>query len=55
MFSGGIEVEHWLILSDTKNLIDTDDFPDDITLKDVVILITCVTKYGDKFYPQLFL
>ena len=40
---------------DTKNLIDTDDFPDDITLKDVVILITCVTKYGDKFYPQLFL
>lgn len=26
-----------------------------ITLKNVVVLITCVTKNGDKFYPQLFL
>ena len=40
---------------DTIILIETDDkFPDDITLKYVVILITCVIKIGGKFYPQLF-
>ena len=40
---------------DTIILIETDDkFPDDITLKYVVILITCVIKTGGKFYPQLF-
>ena len=40
-----------------KNLtIDTDDeLPDDIALKYAVILMTCVIKDGDKFYPQLFL
>ena len=40
----------------TKILIDTDDkLPDDITLKNVVILMTCVVKDDDKFYPQLLL
>ena len=40
-----------------KNLtIDIDDeLPDDIALKYSVILMTCVIKGGDKFYPQLFL
>ena len=38
----------------TKILIDTDDkFLDNITLKYVVIIVTCIIK--DKFYPQLFL
>ena len=38
-------------------MIDTDDkLPDDITLKNVVILlITRVIKDGDKFYIHLFL
>ena len=37
-------------------MIDTDDkLPDDITLKEVVILITCVIKDGNKFDLQLFL
>ena len=37
-------------------MIDTGDkFPDDITLKNFLILMTCVIKDGDKFYPQLFL
>ena len=32
---------------DTKNFIDTDDkLPDNITLKNVVILITCVIEDG---------
>ena len=40
---------------DTIILIETDDkFTDDITLKYVVILITCVIKNGGKFYPQKF-
>ena len=40
----------------TKILIDTDDkLPDDITLKNVVILITCVIKDNGKFYLQIFL
>ena len=29
--------------------------PDDITLKNAVILTTCVIKDGDEFYPQLIL
>ena len=29
--------------------------PDDITLKNVMILIVCVIKNGDKFSPRLFL
>ena len=41
---------------DIKILIETDDnLADDVTLKSVVILITCVMKNGDKFYPQIFL
>ena len=40
-------------LEDTKILIDTDNkLSDDITLKNVVILMTCVS---DKCFPQLFL
>ena len=40
---------------DTKILIEIDDkFPDDVTLKDVVIFITCVLKSDDKLYPQIF-
>ena len=41
----------------TKFLIDTDDneLIDDITLKNVVILNTCIIKDADKFYRQLFL
>ena len=31
---------------DTKTLIDTDDkLPDDITFKNVVIIITCIIKH----------
>ena len=42
-------------LEDTEILIDIDDeFPDDITLKNAVILMRCVIKNGDKFYPQIF-
>ena len=41
---------------DIKILIETDDnLADDVTLKSVVILNTCVMKNGDKFYPQIFL
>ena len=41
---------------DSKKLIDTDDkLLNDITLKVVVTLMTCVIKNGEKFYPQLFL
>ena len=32
-----------------------DELPDNITLKNVVILMTCVIKDCDKCYPQLFL
>ena len=40
---------------DTKILVVADDrFPDNSTLKNVVILIICVIKDGDKFYPQIF-
>ena len=42
--------------NDTKILIDTvDKLPDHITLKNVLILITCVMKVDDKFYLELFL
>ena len=38
-----------------KILIDMDDkLLDDITLNNVVILMTCIIKDDDKFYPQLF-
>ena len=41
---------------DTKLLIHTDDkLPDYITLKNVVILITCVSEDDAKRYPQIFL
>ena len=41
---------------DTKILIDTDNkLSDGITLKRIVILMTCVIKHGIKFYAQLFL
>ena len=41
---------------DTKILIDSDDkMSDYITFKNVVILMTCVMKDGNKFYLQLFL
>ena len=41
---------------DTKVLIETDDkLPDDITFKNDVILMTCVIKDDDRFYPHLFL
>ena len=41
---------------DTKVLIETDDkLPDDITFKNDVILMTCVIKDDNRFYPQLFL
>ena len=40
----------------TKILIDTDDkLSNDITLKNVVILITCVIKDDHKSYAELFL
>ena len=43
-------------LDDTKILIDTDDrLSDEVSLKNVVISISCVIKDTDKFYPQLFL
>ena len=39
---------------DAKILIDTDDkLRDDINLKNIVILIMCVTKNWDIFYPKL--
>ena len=42
--------------NDTKILIDTvDKLPDHITLKNILILITCVMKVDDKFYLELFL
>ena len=41
---------------DTNILIETDDkLPDDITLKNVIVLITCALKDGGKFYPQIYL
>ena len=41
---------------DTKILIDTNDkLPNNITIKNVVALMTCVIKDDGKFYPQIFL
>ena len=41
---------------DTKTLIDPDDkLPNDIALRKAVILMTCVIKDGNKFYPRIFL
>ena len=41
-------------LDSIKILIDTDDkLPDDITFKNAMILMTCIIKDSDKFYPQL--
>ena len=41
---------------DTKILVETDDrLPDDITVKNVGVLITSVVGDGDKFYSKLFL
>ena len=41
---------------DIENLIDTNDkLPNDITFKKVMILMTCVIKDDDNFYPQVFL
>ena len=43
-------------LDNTRILLNTGDkLPDDITLKNAVILMTCVIKGGDKFYQHLFL
>ena len=43
-------------LEDTKILIDEDDkLPDDISLKNVVILMTYIVKDGDEFYLKFFL
>ena len=37
---------------DTKILIDADNkLPDDITLKNVLMIIICVIKEDDQFYP----
>ena len=42
-------------LVDTNILFDMDDkLPDYITLKNVVILITCIIKDDGTFYPQIF-
>ena len=46
----------YMLYDDTKIMIDTGDkLSDDITLKDVVILITAVIKDDAKVYPQIFL
>ena len=40
----------------TKILIDREDeLPDEVTLWNAMILILCVTKDHDKFYPRLFI
>ena len=42
-------------LDDTKILIDTDDkLLSDITLEDVLILMTCIIKDGDNFINNSF-
>ena len=39
----------------TKMLIVIDNkLPDDVALKNVVILMTCVIKDNDKFYKKIF-
>lgn len=40
----------------TKTMVGTDDeLPNDIDLKNVVLLITSVIKDGGNFCPQIFL
>ena len=39
----------------TKILIDTNDKLQEITLKNIVILITCDIKDDGKFYSQIFI
>ena len=42
--------------NDTNISIDTDDkVLDEIIFKNVVILMACVIKGDDKFYPKIFL
>ena len=44
------------IFDNIKILIDADGkLSDDITLKNVAILMTCVIKDDGKFYPEIFL
>ena len=41
---------------DAKILVDTDDkLFDEVTLKNVGVLISCVIKDDGQFYPQIFL
>ena len=43
------------ICDNNKTLIEKDDkLLDDVTLKNAVILITCVSQDDDKIYPQIF-
>ena len=43
-------------VDDLKTLIETNyKLPDDITFKNVVILMTCIIKDDNKFYPLRFL
>ena len=43
-------------IDDTKILIATDDkLSDYITLKNTVVLVTCIIKDDGKFYPKIFL
>ena len=43
-------------LDDTKILIDADNkWPDYITLRNVIILMTCITEDDGKLYPEIFL
>ena len=45
-----------VIFHDTKILIDTGDkLTNNVALKNVVILIKCVTTDDGRFYPQIFL
>ena len=39
----------------TKKLIDTDKLADEVTLKNTLMLITCIVKDDGKFYLHLFL
>ena len=42
-------------MDNTKILMNTDDYPGDITLTNAVALMTSVIKDHGKFCPQLFL
>ena len=43
------------MIIDIEKWDNTEKFPNDFTSKNVAILITCITKDGDKFYAQQFL